>query len=74
VRLGLSRGRRVLEFGEGGVFVERRPGADDRSASRDGRYRVEGDALVLEYEDGGSERRRFALSPDGELRLSKTAQ
>jgi hypothetical protein len=71
VRLGLSRGRRVLEFDDAGGFIDTAPGPTDRVHSRKGRYRVEGNELVLNYADDGEERLTFELAGDGTLRLRK---
>lgn len=72
VKLGLSRGRTVYEFGPDGRFTESGPGPADRTAARRGKAEIEGDVLVLKYEDGTERRLRFALDRE-RLRLLRTS-
>ena len=71
VRLGLSRGRRILEFDDTGGFTDTAPGPTDRSRSRQGRYETQRDEIVLKYDDGTVDRTRFELADDGTLRLRR---
>ncbi len=71
VRLGLSRGRTVYEFGPDGRFTESGPGPTDRTRARSGKAAVDGDVLILKYGDGSERRIRFEFDK-GCLRLLRT--
>ena len=69
VRLGLSRGRRVLELAADGRFTDHSPGAADRSVATRGRWTLEGGDLRLRYTDGREQRYRCQVATDGTLEL-----
>jgi hypothetical protein len=62
-----SRGRRSLDLRRDGTLLESRPGADDRAQSARGRWRLEGDRLLL---FGDAE----AHQPDRELEVVALAR
>jgi hypothetical protein len=67
-RLPPSRGRRSLELRRDGTLLESRPGSDDRAEPSRGRWRLDGDRLLLSAEAGAHQPERelevVALAPD----------
>jgi len=51
-KLPPSRGRLMLDFRGDGTFEEGSPGPTDRTQTSRGRWSIDGDTLVLTYEDG----------------------
>jgi hypothetical protein len=46
-----SRGRRTLDLRRAATLRQTRPGADDRPEAQSGRWRIEGDTLILEGDE-----------------------
>ena len=61
-----SRGRKSMELGPDGTFVETGPGSTDRRTSKTGSWRIEGNRLITNMPDEDSERSRTinSLEPD----------
>ena len=65
-----ARGRRSIEFAEGGTVLLRTPGPDDRSRASDGSWSLDGERLTIDapgwsgtYRIEQQEKNRVVLSP-----------